>query len=95
MKIEVEKIVNGQETRTYLIVGNIPKYYSFQDMKQTFEIKHKNKFNDLRLPIESSQEHEREEQEQLFNQGYCFINFRHVLYVLDFYKDMHNSVLDN
>jgi len=78
--IDTEKIRSGEETRTNLMVRNIPCRYSKDEIKQDFEKNHKGRFNDLNLPMDNRQP-------EKTNKAYCFINFRHVLFLYDFIQD--------
>jgi|TARA_B110001450_G_scaffold231937_1_gene234155 hypothetical protein len=62
------------------MVKNIPCRYTYGEIRADFEKNHKNHFNDLRLPMDK-------QQPEKTNKAYCFINFRHVLYVYDFIHD--------
>lgn len=80
--VDLEKILKGEETRTNIMVKNIPCRYSYAEIKQDFERDHKNHWNDLRLPMDRSS--------PKTNKAYCFINMRHVLYVYNFIRDKQN-----
>ena len=80
--IDLEKILRGEETRTCLMVKNIPCRYTHNEIKNDFEKNHKNHFNDLKLPSDNNKNNP-----EKTNRSYCFINFRHVLFVYDFVKD--------
>ena len=82
--IDLEKILTGEETRTRLMVKNIPCRYTHNEIKNDFEKNHKNHFNDLKLPSDKTNNPEKT------NKSYCFINFRHVLFVYDFVHDKKN-----
>lgn len=82
--IDLEKILTGEETRTCLMVKNIPCRYTHNEIKSDFEMNHKNHFNDLKLPSDKNNNPEKT------NRSYCFINFRHVLYVYNFVYDKKN-----
>jgi RNA recognition motif-containing protein len=81
--VEIDKILKNEETRTNLMVKNVPCRYTYAEIKEDFQKNHKNRFNDLRLPMDKNQP-------EKTGRGYCFINFRHVLFVLDFYNDRKN-----
>lgn len=80
--VELDKILKGEETRTNIMVKNIPCKYTYNEVKQDFEKNHKNHWNNLRLPLDKSS--------PKTNKAYCFINMRHVLYVYDFIYDKKN-----
>ena len=81
--IDYDRMISGEETRTYLMVCNIPCRYSKDDIKQDFEMNHKGRFNDLYVPTDNRQP-------EKTNKAYCFINFRHVLFLYDFIQDKKN-----
>lgn len=78
--IDNDKIINGDESRTNLMVRNIPCKYTKEELKADFEQNHKGKYNDLNLIMDNRQPDKT-------NKAYCFINFRHVLYLYDFIQD--------
>ena len=65
------------------MVQNVPCRYTYGEVRNDFEMSHKYRFNDLRLPMDK-------QKVEKTCRGYCFINFRHVLYVLDFFSDKNN-----
>ena len=77
--IDMEKILRGEETRTNLMVKNIPCRYTHKEILTDFEKNHKNHFNYLKLPTDKNN--------PKTNKAYCFINFRHPLYVFSFIHD--------
>ena len=77
---DVTKLLNGEETRTNLMVKNVPCRYTQQEIRADFDRNHKNRFNDLKVPMDK-------QSSDKTGKGYCFINFRHVLYVYDFFHD--------
>ena len=62
------------------MVRNIPCRYSKEMVLNDFNKNHKGRFNDLNLPTDNRNA-------EKTNKAYCFINFRHVLYLYDFIKD--------
>ena len=79
----MDKILRGEETRTNLMVKNIPCRYTYKELRSHFEVHHRNHFNFLKLPVDN--------QNSKTNKAYCFINFRHVLYVHQFVQNMKDS----
>ena len=76
--VDLEKVKNSEETRTNIMVKNIPCRYTKPELKADFENNHKGHFNDLKLPLDK---------ENTNNKSYCFMNFRHPHYLYDFCKD--------
>ena len=64
------------------MVRNIPCRYTHKEVREDFERDHKNHFNDMKLPMDKPH--------NSTNKAYCFINFRHVLFVYDFIRDKKN-----
>ena len=81
--VDVDKIKTAQETRTTLMVKNVPCRYQHNEIRNDFEVNHKGRFNHLKVPMDKK-DHEKT------GKGYCFVNFRHVLFVLAFIRDKHN-----
>ena len=65
------------------MVRNIPCRYTKDDIKADFEKNHKGRFNDLNLIMDNRQADKT-------NKAYCFINFRHILFLYDFIQDKKN-----
>ena len=80
--IDIEKIFRGEETRTSIMVRNIPCRYTKNEIKKDFEQDHMNHFNDLRLPMDRVT--------PKTNLAYCFLNMRHPIFVADFIHDKNN-----
>ena len=80
----MEKILMGEETRTNIMVKNIPCRYTYQEIKNDFDKNHKGHFNDLKLPVDTNN------QGVKTNRSFCFINMRHILYVYEFIFDKKN-----
>lgn len=79
----MERILSGLETRTNLMVCNIPLKYTHKQVKEDFDCRHRNRYNQLNLPTDRHCPNPIEK----INKGYAFINFRHVLYVHEFIND--------
>mmetsp|Transcript_5140 Transcript_5140/g.7884 ORF Transcript_5140/g.7884 Transcript_5140/m.7884 type:complete len:142 (+) Transcript_5140:880-1305(+) len=80
--VDLEAIENGQETRTTLMVKNVPCKYQTNEIRSDFEKNHKNRFNKLKAPMDKQGS-----ASEKTCRGYCFVNFRHPLYVYDFVMD--------
>jgi hypothetical protein len=76
--VEVDKIFNCEETRTNLMIKNIPCKYTQSEIRADFDTNHKSRYNDLNTPMDKQNK---------TGKGYCFINFRHVLFVYAFTHD--------
>lgn len=69
-------------SRTTLMIRNIPNKYDLPLMMQTIDKNHKNKFDFFYLPIDFSNR---------CNFGYAFINFTNTAYIKDFYNEFHGK----
>jgi hypothetical protein len=83
--LDLKKILTGEEVRTNLMVRNVPCRYTQQEIRADFDRNHKNRFNDLKVPMDK-------EKHDKTGKGYCFINFRHVLFVYDFFHDKQRNL---
>ena len=83
--LDLNKILSGEEKRTNLMVRNVPCRYSQAEIRADFDRNHKNRFNDLKVPMDK-------EKHEKTGKGYCFINFRHVLFVYDFFHDKNRNL---
>ena len=81
--VDIDLIAQGKEIRTNLMVKNIPCKYQKYEIREDFELKHNNRFNKLKYPQDKTVS-------EKTGKGYCFVNFRHPLYVYDFIKDKNN-----
>jgi hypothetical protein len=62
------------------MVRHVPCRYSQAEIRADFDMNHKNRFNDLKVPLDNKSV-------EKTGRGYCFMNFRHVLFVYDFFHD--------
>ncbi|GJQ15033.1 hypothetical protein GpartN1_g6824.t1 [Galdieria partita] len=76
----VEKVHSGEDTRTALMIRNIPNKYNQRMLLATLEENHRGKFDFFYLPIDFKNR---------CNVGYAFINFRHPTYIVPFYFEFH------
>lgn len=90
--VKVEQIKLGKNLRTYLCVKNIPCRYSKKELKDEISKTHKNMFWGVDIISD------KKEPKKQTNMGYFFIDFKHPLFVVDFYEEyqgktweLHNS----
>lgn len=90
--VDIERVKQGQDSRTYLCVKNIPCRYSKQELKNEINKSHKNRYTALDIIKDNK------EPKKMTNMGYFFIDFKHPLFVVDFYEEyqgktweLHNS----
>lgn len=78
--LHVEKVRCGEDTRTALMIRNIPNKYNQRMLLATLEENHRGKFDFFYLPIDFKNR---------CNVGYAFINFRHPQFIIPFYFEFH------
>lgn len=89
-RVDLEKIKDATERRTYLCIKNLPCRYSRDEFKKEVDVKHANKYTSINyIPDKHDQS------KKTVNRSYIFINFKHPLFVLDFVIDFHNRKWDN
>lgn len=82
----------GENLRTYLCVKNIPCRYTKKELKDEINIAHKGRYSALDIIAD------KKEPKKMTNMGYFFIDFKHPLFVVDFFEEyqgktweLHNS----
>ena len=90
--VRIELVKQGKDLRTYLCVKNIPCRYTKKELKDEINISHKGRFSALDIIAD------KKEPKKQTNMGYFFIDFKHPLFVVDFYEEyqgktweLHNS----
>ena len=69
------------DLRTYLCVKNIPFRYNKKELKEEINRTHKNRYSNLDIITD------KKEPKKMTNVGYFFIDFKHPLFVVDFYEE--------
>ena len=77
----MELVKQGKDTRTYLCVKNIPCRYNKKELKEEINRTHKNRYSNLDIITD------KKEPKKNTNMGYFFIDFKHPLFVVDFYEE--------
>ncbi|KAJ8908070.1 hypothetical protein NDN08_008166 [Rhodosorus marinus] len=78
--LDIARVLSGEETRTALMIRNIPNKYNQKMMLQTLENNHKGVFDFFYLPIDFKNK---------CNVGYAFINFRSPVHIVPFFEEFH------
>ena len=79
--INLDDIISGKDTRTTIMIRNIPIKYSDKMLINELE-EFKDKFDCIYMPYD---------QEKCGNKGYAFINFIHPYHILFFYEKFQNK----
>ena len=84
--IDIIKILRQEDTRTTLMIQNIPNKFTKDDFLRIFNKDFKGKFNLFLLPTDINEKK---------NYGYAFINFVHNYYIINFYALFHGNKWEN
>jgi len=81
-ELDIEKVKRGLDTRTTLMIKNIPNKYDQQMLLQAVDKNHKGTYDFFYLPIDFKNK---------CNVGYAFINFIDPTSIVTFYEDFNNK----
>lgn len=84
--ISINDIISRRDTRTTLMIKNIPNKYSMKQLLYEINQNNKERFNFLYVPIDVQNN---------CNVGYAFINFLDSAYILDFYEEYNDKGWDS
>ncbi|XP_021764156.1 protein MEI2-like 5 isoform X2 [Chenopodium quinoa] len=76
-QLDLEKIANGEDGRTTLMIKNIPNKYTSKMLLAAIDENHKGTYDFIYLPIDFKNK---------CNVGYAFINMLSPLHIIPFYK---------
>lgn len=79
--VRIEQVKQALDLRTYLCVKNIPCRYSKNQLKEEINKNHKNRYSTIDIIFD------KKEPKKMTNMGYFFIDFKHPLFVVDFYEE--------
>lgn len=80
--LDLGKVRSGEETRTALMIRNIPNKYNQKMLLSTLEENHRGHFDFIYLPIDFKNK---------CNVGYAFINLTSAQYIEPFYNTFHGK----
>lgn len=75
-EMDLDAVLAGQDTRTTIMIKNIPNKYSQTMLLETFDRNHQGHYDFFYLPIDFKNK---------CNMGYAFLNFVHSIYIVDFF----------
>ena len=80
-KLDLNRIISGEDKRTTIMIRNIPNKYKQSALLKELNKNHQGRYDFVYLPIDFK---------NAANVGYAFINFLHPLFILDFYNEFHD-----
>ncbi|KAF8077377.1 hypothetical protein N665_1043s0022 [Sinapis alba] len=81
--IDLDRIATGDDTRTTLIIKNIPNKYTYKMLVAEIDEKHKGDYDFLCLPIEFKNK---------CNMGYAFVNMVSPLHIVPFQQTFNGKI---
>ncbi|KAL1829602.1 hypothetical protein DCAR_0208944 [Daucus carota subsp. sativus] len=81
-QLDLEKILNGGDTRTTLMIKNIPNKYTSKMLLGAIDDNHKGTYDFFYLPIDFKNK---------CNVGYAFINMRSPAHIIPFYQEFNGK----
>jgi len=80
--INLDTVISGKDTRTTIMIKNIPNKYNQKMLLDTVNARHKNTYDFFYLPIDFKNK---------CNVGYAFINFKHAFFLVAFYNEFNGK----
>ena len=77
-EINIYRILNSEESRTTVMIRNIPNKFKQKTLLERINMKHQGQYDYFYLPMDLKTQ---------CNVGYAFINFIHPIYILDFFLE--------
>lgn len=84
--LSIDRVISGDDTRTTLMIRNIPNKYTQQMLLQEINQRHHGKYDFFYLPIDFKNK---------CNMGYAFINFMDPAHIVRFYQEFDNQKWTN
>ncbi len=81
-RVDVDDIAAGRDTRTTVMIKNIPNKYSQKLLLETIDKCHRGNYDFLYLPIDFRNR---------CNVGYAFVNFKRHDLIIPFYKEFNGK----
>ncbi|KAI7754854.1 hypothetical protein M8C21_020857 [Ambrosia artemisiifolia] len=81
-QLDLDKIVKAEDTRTTLMIKNIPNKYTSKMLLASIDEKHSGTYDFLYLPIDFKNK---------CNVGYAFINMLSPMHIISFYQDFNGK----
>ncbi len=80
--INIQDIINEKDTRTTLMIKNIPSYITQVEVLEKINLNHKDIYNFFYLPIDFTKKS---------NAGYAFINFKSAKMIINFFLEFNGK----
>eukprot|EP00826_Nyctotherus_ovalis_P039981 TRINITY_DN3886_c0_g1_i5.p1 TRINITY_DN3886_c0_g1~~TRINITY_DN3886_c0_g1_i5.p1 ORF type:complete len:365 (+),score=88.07 TRINITY_DN3886_c0_g1_i5:779-1873(+) len=80
--VSLHEVIAGTDTRTTIMIKNIPNKYNQKMLLKTINENHRNTYDFFYLPIDFKNR---------CNVGYAFINFKHPCFIADFYLEFNGK----
>ncbi|CDW82003.1 UNKNOWN [Stylonychia lemnae] len=85
-EVDITRIMNNEESRTTIMIRNIPNKFKQMTLLEMINERHQNKYDYFYLPMDLKTQ---------CNVGYAFINFVHPIYILDFFLEFQSIEWQN
>lgn len=82
MPVDPQRVMAGEDLRTYLCVMNVPNKYTKTQIEAEIDERHRGTYNRIELTRPKDNKPSNPN-----NPGFFFIDFKHPLFILDFYQN--------